>query len=342
MSYPDQQILGSFLAASPWLAQDKQLLEHVNSHYTSSSQIFREVSQLVADLNLLEYHVRNTPGDLPKRAERKVSVEVPAHDMPVLTKMERRMSIELMHPVPKRNGYRANSLTKAPQIALSNVSVLTKVTDLERNGYVPVPVPKQASFKDRFKAYQKRLMLGNVAVVSTDELGSKVEQEPAPASTAPLLPDQKSGLAVASDAVKALRRRSLVGEHLPSYIRLQLRGEEPAEVPRMAQAVPLEGTQPSAGTSIAGSERSRRIESAQDQRINNLLANSLVMFRNKESLSPEYNGHVEWTLSEGDKEYILPGLFTRSVDDDRDVVYADSMEEYEEEEGDDEYLFMRP
>lgn len=380
MSLPNQQYLQDLIDLSPWLLQDRDLVAHIKNNNNRTSTIFNEVSKLIDELNLLEYAVGSvtpqeqvtrttseTRSERPKRSllsetKKTSSMSVLRQEVPVLTMKERRLSFELMHPKPIREGLRTHALTNAPHIAVSNVSVSTRVTDIERNGYAPVKEAKfKNAFKDRFKSYQNKMRLGKVAAVEGDSKldSSTLRNSPTPSDGNHKL--RPTNISNGDLKIKALRRSSFVGENLPAYIRAQLQQPEandPVEAETsQIQTSPQVGndsftqhetnlSEPSSKTGESSKYFKKSTESGQDQRISNLLANSLVMYsRNQESLSSGYDhGHNGSTVSEADREYILPSLFARSVEDfnDNEMLYEDSNPEEDEEEEDvDDFLFTK-
>lgn len=217
---------------------------------------------------------------------------------------ERRASIELILPLLKGPG-----LSKPPDTAVSNVNVNLKVTDLENKEYVPAQTKSQPLFKDKIRQYQAKLT----------HKKHQGQQKPV------LVHQRKSTPAVST--VKA-HRTSLAEELLPEYIREQLHLEL-----RDGSAVV--------------SEEEHSSHHSDNNRFHNIVSNSQsfhVSNTQESSHTPEFSSiHTDVAVSDSDKEYILPSLFTRSLDEhNNDMLLYESNDEEEEDEpaeSEDEYLF---
>lgn len=130
-----------------------------------------------------------------------------------------------------------------------------------------------------------------------------------------------------TSSIKSRRRLSLVDETLPSYIRKQLA----ERTPETYQPVE-EPHKNSSGTSTPGKSR-----------LDNLLANSQSIYANMpQKSSSNVSGSASESRTSEDREYILPGLFTKYM---RGL--GEPVNEEEEDEDDfitvnatsDEYLF---
>lgn len=301
------------------LGHDKDLVALLKNNSTPKSSLYRAVTELIQSLDLQEFEVQKAPQERDFSGSKRNGQESTKtdHSMPVLTGGERRMSFDLMHMNPGLESIRKRTFSKPAEASVSSVNVVTRVTDLETAGYTPVPEEK--TIKDKFRFYQDRFKL--------------VNKQKAP-------PKQPAPWPSVDSRVKALRRTSLVGEHLPDYIRLQLqKGAQPGEVTE------------SSAPEMLSSKHSEADESKtlRNQRIHNLLANSeSLYFRdNSQSSASAYENANTDSASDADKEYILPSLFTRSLDDynEQDVlreIYENSnSEDEDEQEDDDEFLFAR-
>lgn len=283
------------------LGRDEHLLAFLQQNYNAKSAIFHETEKLMKALDLQEFVAEITP---------EVGHVTKAHELrheplPVLTRKERRMSFDLMKPGIGTIRKRAQG--RPAEASVSTVNVVTKVTDIESKAYVPVV---EKSIKDRIKQFE-------------DKIKSRNTVAPNP----PL-------------DIKKTRRTSVVGEHLPQYIRLQLASEL---TPKTALRTSLARSAQASITSDLPSRHSLQHGFGKTARIHNLLANSQSLyFRAENSQSSTENGIID-SVSDADKEYISPSLITRSLDyNDDDVlegIYENSNSEEEEE--DDEYLFTR-
>lgn len=360
MSLIDTALLADLVNSTPWLRNDKELSNLLLNAYTENSPSWQAVNRLVEDLQLepykLEPIVSPEPSSDPKPA---LAFEQPQVREPEMSDNQRRFSMDLMHHHSTTTPIRRTSLSKPAETAITNVNIVTKVTELEGKDYKPLYTEKPAKLRKKFHGIlpfrEKWASLGidmkpsrtrSIPKTADPEINNNVSNVTNATKNITIEP--------VSDAVKANRRRSLVTQYLPTYIRDQLREAS---------------TNTSSNASVKKSDEP--IESAitttlhlqvalykslvdagikpDESRINNLLANSLSFYyKNDDEVS---TGDTASSVSDADKEYILPGLFTRSADDyDNNTAYehiGDDTEEseMEEEDGDDEdddedgYLF---
>lgn len=323
------------------LAHDQKLLQLLQAAYSADSPLFRDVCYQVDQLGLLPFQTgqdaspereikplldENEQHEIGESQESQKPVEVPQ-----LTKNERRLSFELMHYIPNP------SLAKPAETGISSVSVVTKVTDLGTNGYVPVKQQKNA-LADKIKRYLGRFQLLNQNR-QRRKLKAK-EAKSAPQSTS--IPPS-----VVPPSISTARRLSVVGQNLPLYIKSQLEPKE-AGVAESAKDVVASQVVESSNEDIyshASSAPKRK------DRIGNLLANleSLYFHHDANSTGETSfgsNTNNESTISDADREYILPNSFTQWNDHDQDGlhIYQSSLEESanneDDDDDDDEYLFQ--
>lgn len=315
------------------LAHDKKLLQLLQSAYSPESPLFREVCHEIDRLGLRQFQTGQeaTPESVlalqPEQLQTTetvapgVSPGVPQVTSQV-TKKERSNSFELMHYIPN------SSLTKPAETGISSISVVTKVTDLQENGYVPVK-PQKSVLADKIKRY-----LGRFQLLNRSRHKNSTERKERTV-VLPLVTQSPSGVLASS---MAARRSSLVGQNLPSYIKSQLvlKGSETAGAAKQAEA-------------RTGDNESRisSIPRKKDTRIANLLANLESLYFHQDANSTGgtslgSNTNNESTISDGDREYILPNSFAQWNDQDQDI-YQSSLEESiddQEDDDDDQYLFQ--
>lgn len=319
------------------LGQDKELVYLIGQNQNTTSPLQQEVDQLIKDLNLVEFKVAQQVGhsihDIVPEELSKNYKPLPSNDEGT----QRRLSTEIKNLTQGESANRGAAST--PAVAtISNFSVNSRVTNLENQDYTPVPhkKPTKGSIKKTLKQYKAKLQ--------HPELGNQSRT-------------------VSSQTVKASRRASLVGEVLPEYIRKQLTINDQEQNDRRSSS-----TNESLRKSPNRRERSeslttpeehsemqslslRRLENSQNDRFRNVLVNSLSLYVRKDDNSVNVSQEgIESAVSDTDKEYILPSLFTRSVEgvDDHDgLLYHHTDDEDEDDEGNDEdeddedYLFKQ-
>lgn len=343
---PIKDAIFADVVESSRLAHDQKLLQLLQSAYSPESPLYRDVCLQVDQLGLLPFQ---TEQEAPKKAEetdskkRETTSEllVLSAEVPHLTKNERRLSFELMHYIPNP------TLVKPAETGVSSVNVVTKVTDLETNGYIPTKPTKNA-LTDKIKRYLGRLQLLNQ---NRQQRELEAKNRPIPA---PLVVNQTSrGNEIAP--IGAARRLSVVGQNLPLYIKSQL------ELKEEVGAEGYKGPEVTGGALAASNEdiysrSSSMPPKMKDTRIHNLLANleSLYFHHDGNSTGETSfgsNTNNESTISDADREYMLPNSFTqwnvRVRDTDGLHPYQSSLEESanentddDEEDDDDEYLFQ--
>lgn len=320
------------------LGQDKELVYLIGQNQNTTSPLQQEVDQLIKDLNLVEFKVAQQVGhsihDLVPEELSKNYKPLPSNDEGT----QRRLSTEIRNLTQGESANRGAAST--PAVAtISNFSVNSRVTNLENQDYTPVPhrQPTKGSIKKTLKKYKAKLQHPEL---------------------------ENPSRTVSSQTVKASRRASLVGEVLPEYIRKQLTINDLEQNDRRSLS-----TNESLRKSPSRRERSeslttpeehsqiqslslRRLENSQNDRFRNVLVNSLSLYVRKDDNSANVSQEgIDSAVSDTDKEYILPSLFTRSVEgmNDHDgLLYHHTDDEEDEEEGNDEddeddgdYLFKQ-
>lgn len=316
LAVPDPLLLSQFIETSPWLARDQRLLSHLKECYKEDTPIFTEVVYMLESLglqlpkelaevvpdpveSLAEAHKPHVNGDSERRSIPKID-PVPDSEKEFL-QQTRRVSIDILQP---SGGPVA--LARAPQTAVSDVSVLTRVTNLEAQDYRPLEKEKKALPKFLNRTLKQ-------LVPKTDK--------PKETPRVPVAPSN-------GHAGNAFRRRSLVGENLPVYIRRQL------------QSLPTADPEPrvSSRNSINSAHAATNsIHKTRDPRIENLLANSQSLYINADpadsgTSQQDFSEESASGVSEADKIYVLPALFTRSLDE------YDNANEGNSDEDDDDIL----
>lgn len=358
------------------LGQDRKLMGLLKHHNSAESPLYQNVLQLINGLNLREFDTfsNSEQANVTSKdpiAFRKSSVPVPkmidgfkvsTQEVPQLTKTQRRMSFDLMQIHHGVQDSTRLFLRKPPEAAVSNVNIVTKVTDLENKGYKPVRkksdknslTNKIISYQSRFKLVNKEKskdphpagLISNILDRNRVNIGNK-------RPTINLQGDQGNGTPhlheVLNSSTKSARRTSLVGENLPLYIKLQLgQLSEPGDISHQKDT-----SNPHSLKSSNAPDSLPALHSASEPRPVNrgglsLLANSEFLhlkINDSESTDNSYgNGNNESTISDADKEYILPGLFNRFLDygnnDALDSASNDSgSEEDQLEDDEDDYLF---
>lgn len=357
------------------LGQDRELMALLQLHNADLSTLYREVDQLIKQLNLQEFDSFSNGNDETTISKKSngfgksvvsdsLSVDtlkVSPQEVPKLTKTQRRMSFDLMQIRPRTHSTLQALLGRPPEAVVSNVSVATIVTELEKKGYTPVaPKAEKNTFKDKIISYQNRFKLVNqakerrgksvggpseaskVQTGSTKVAGNTSETEnqdnknPEPISARP---NSRSG-------PFAARRVSLVGENLPLYIRKQLQQAlesaqhlESTPVPDSHSQVFSSPVQLQSGQVTANDV----VESPIDSQARVSESESLQLKNNdSESTDVSYlNGMNDSAVSDGDREYILPSSFNRFLDygDAKSLDSNDSLSEEDQDDDEDDYLF---
>lgn len=339
MSFPTRQpvpindAIFADVVESSRLAHDQKLLQLLQTAYSPDSPLYREVCLQVDRLGLLPFQVGEEAPVEPTEADAAPEKHLPRRELlsisttvPQLTKNERRLSFELMHYIPNP------SLVKPAETGISSVNVVNKVTDLEASRYLPTLAPKNA-LADKIKRYLGRFQLLNQN--QRRKLNGKVPSKPSPPQII-LAPRGDLGVAVGAE-----RRLSVVGQNLPLYIKSQLEPKLTVEsAPQTSAKAEL------AASSVDTYSHNSASAKKEDPRIHNLLANLESLYFHHDGNSTgetSFNTNNESTISDADREYILPNSFTQWNGRDPEVhVYQSSLEESEEntdDDDDEEYLF---
>lgn len=356
------------LVKSSRLGQDRELMALLQSHSAADSELYKEVNSLIEGLNLREFDTIPSTNHEPVSQQKSNgfgkslgsdsqsidTLKVPPQEVPKLTKTQRRMSFDLMQIRPQSHLTPQTLLGKPPQAVVSNVSVATIVTELEKKGYTPVASKSDKnSFKDKIISYQNRLKLVNQ---SRGRNGSEPKMD-AGARTEYGQEHNKSNEHDKSNSRDtetvierpnmnskslAARRVSLVGDNLPLYIRKQLHrtpdnlhrsNSEDSSVLHSPIATPKQNM---ASSSVA------RNDVIVDSPIDVRTSESEYLQKNNDSESTDsyLNGINDSAVSDGDKEYILPSSFNRFLDygDSKSLDSNESASE-EQEDDEDDYLF---
>lgn len=325
------------------LGQDKELVYLIAQNQNADSPLRQEVDQLIRDLTLVEFKVAQeigqSVGDFAPDTLSKELKLPPAGD----DQMQRRLSTEIRNLTLGECASTSKGTPSTPAVAkLSNFRVNSTVTNLENQDYTPVPYEKapKGTIKKTLNRYKAKLQKPDM---------------------------DRQSRTVSSQTIKAARRSSLVGEALPDYIRKQLtlgdsesnerrsdstnesRRKSPAKRDRTESLTTPEDHSHIQSLSL------RRLENSQNDRFRNVLVNSLSLYVRKEDSSGNNSQEgLDSGISVTDNEYILPGLFTRSVEglNDQDVLLynygndndeedEDEDEENDEHEDDENYLFKK-
>lgn len=342
-------LLADLIDNTPWLRKDANLRKRLIKGSAPDSSAWNAVNALLNSLDLQPYKTQpNEPEDSIARSKLQAISEF-SH-VPEVTDTQRRFSMDLMQPVSEVPPTRKTSLSKPAETALSHVNVTTKVTELEGKEYKPLYTHKTETKhkalhflfgfpRERWDPLllrkRKDRNLANPTLASAASDTGRIARDNTLLATATLSPE-----------VTASRRRSLVNKHLPLYIREQI-----VETPVASSgALPEPGEV--AGALVSGSAQHLRMPSyrsagdagikTDDQRFNNLLANSLSFYY-KAGNGHDSSAVDTSSVSDADKEYILPGLLARFTDYDHHDAYEqldEDQEESEIEEDDyDDYLF---
>ncbi|RCK54621.1 hypothetical protein Cantr_04432 [Candida viswanathii] len=322
-----------------------QLVMHWKS---KKNPIFQEVVQMVESLGLEEFKLdqpREPEESVEKQQPQLVPVALPKLDhyqvsepvkkvksppVPQLTRTERRVSLELMHPKPTFGVHRELPLAKAPVAATTNINVLAKPEAGTLIKKTTSPTKKRFSFK------QQKPVTPFIVEPNT--------QRP------------------------KTRRTSTVDEQLPTYIRNQLTKNRPRQklTPKPSKRhVPAHLSNES---SLRGSYKktTSRLQNLVTNSQSLYAHNKDLTNSGKSSPANTFDSdqRLQYFSDESDgddtKEYILPDLLTRYIgmhidhddedDDDEEGVETDNNDHENdeddhdfvnvgEEDDDDDYLF---
>lgn len=359
MSLINPPLFTELTESVPWLKTNNALKTRLLEAYTENSSQWIAVNCIIDSLDLQPYKtepVEEQEHELLKAAPDPVPARVSE-----AVDMQRRVSIDLMLKAAAVPAIRRPSLSKAAETAVSAVSVVTKVTELENGDYKPLYTQRDP----RTKGLHYRLAFQRERWDPL-KMRRKSSESPEEASTEPASPTVDTALTT-SDAIKAARRMSLVTKHLPLYIRDQLVPTptisqaglpEPTSVTPMLpgtgdlQVVTSKKGTPQAQLQAASTSSANPSGKTENARINNLLANSLSFYYNDDH-EPNISVGDTSSVSEADKEYILPSLFARSEDYGHSTAYGhmgdetdgfelddeDDEDDDDDEDDEDDYLF---
>ncbi|SGZ50374.1 CIC11C00000001253 [Sungouiella intermedia] len=353
------------------LGQDRELMALLQHHTSNDSPLYNEVQSLIAGLNLQEFdsfsfanHEKDTSAGsgVPRKQladNYPHDMKISTHEVPKLTKTQRRMSFDLMQ---MHNGTLRSPrvlLSKPPEAAVTNVNIVTKVTDLESHGYTPLQTEKKNTLKDKFSSYHNRFKLVNRT--KKDPPG-QIAQATKKSASSGVFKRLQANVASESSAETSQthsvwnssspRRISLVGENLPPYIKKQLghknEGDGATNHPTEDHNVPKNQMHVNNLSDVAGLGSTSRSATHEHRGPEASSHSESVPIKNNDSeITDNSFGHTnnESAISEADKEYILPSLFNRFLDyGEHDSLESEShgsaSEDQEDEEDDeDDYLF---
>lgn len=347
-------LLGDLIDNTPWLRKDANLRKRLLEASTPNAPAWNAVNALIDSLDLQPYKTQpKAPVD--SIAQSKLQAVSGFSHVPEVSDMQRRFSMDLILPSSEDPPTRRTSLSKPAETAISNVNVSTRVTELEGKEYKPLYTQKAKSKRSGFhflfgmprekwsQVQLKKRQDKDMVKVKNNSIdgNTNTAAEIAKRDTA------QSATATVSPEVIASRRRSLVNKHLPLYIREQI-----VETPVASNIALPEPEEPADRLGSVSNALHLRIPSyrssgdagikTDDQRFNNLLANSLSFYYKTES-GRETSAADTSSVSDADKEYILPGLLARYTDYDHNAAYERLDEEPEEseieDEDDEDYLF---
>lgn len=379
------------------LGQDPELMALLQHNTSTESPLYNEVQDLINGLHLREFDsfpisqhdagLSEGPVE-PRNQTRTDDLKVSSQEVPELTKKQRTMSFDLMQMSSGARRSPQVLLSKPPEAAVSNVNVVTQVTDLRAKGYTPVPTEKKITLKDKFSSYRDRFKLVNRAksasqtkIVQNTEYGNP---EPYDISKKPesngALKGRNGSLRSRTGSLKSRTgslksrigslksrngfvstqetthlesdspRPSLVRRILPLYIKKQLPTKDKALATNRTQGDgPLESPPKSHHHSDIAALPSPASSIPSHRNMPEAFADSeSAPLKTNESGTIDYSfGHTNngSTISEADKEYILPSLFNRFLDyGENDTLENESDGSLsEDDEGDeddeDDYLF---
>lgn len=344
------------------LGQDRELMSLLHQHNSPDSPLYQNVLQLISEAQLQEFDSfvgeqspkRINPvrtSSLPKSTLAD-PLKVSLQEVPQLTKTQRRMSMDLMQIRPAVHGTSKVQLSKPAEAAISNVNVVTKVTDLEKNGYTPVK-PRNDTLKNRIISYRDKLQLSkklpakdNRSFDQKQNLGTKTQNGPFQDGRVVNLQAEPLNhrSQTASIDPRSTRRISFVGENLPVYIRKQLeRAGDTSQVTEPAREPVQSSIEPSQ------TMESLKISGATSHRLSHRILSSLSNSEDQtskthsESTDISYGNNNSGSTLGTDKEYILPSLFNRFLDFANEALDHESNESASDEEhqddDEDDYLF---
>lgn len=308
-----------------------QLVDHWKS---KSNPIYQEVVQIVESLGLESFKLEvleesssnQTPAKITTKTETIVTTpttakRVSSTPVPKLTKTERRLSLDLMHPRPSFGLNQESQLVKPPITSTTNIHVhAQQETASDLNPPVNLPSKKKFTFnKAKF-------------TISTNKRQQEQQTNTAPRQ----------------------QRTSTVDEQLPLYIRKQLTKNRPQQTitPKPSKHQFAQNSSPTNSSPRGSYKRSSRIQ--------NLLSNSQSLYvhskdpANSAETSTHTSNDTDLRLryysdeldDEDNREYILPDLLTRyfgvhedqEAEDNTDNDADDDSEEEEEEEEENDFV----
>lgn len=363
MSLINQALLSDLVNSTPWLRNDKELSSLLQDAYSENSRSWRAVNRLVDDLLLEPYKLERlvvqepNPEILPA-----LTFDQPQMRAPEISDNQRRFSMDLMQQPSTTTAIRKTSLSKPAETAITNVNIVTKVTELEGREYKPLYKEKPMKlkkklhgifpFKDRWDSLRNDMRPSREESLPRAENTENLEINRNKANNERT--KNQSAAPPVPESVKADRRRSLVTQYLPTYIRDQLRDLSTNTSSNASVKHHPEVTESATTTTLHLRVTSYKSSAdagikPDENRINNLLANSLSFYYKNDDEISAGNTFDDSSVSDADKEYILPGSFTRSADDyDHNTAYthideetedSEIEEEDEDEDNEDEYLF---
>lgn len=347
MSLINQALLTELINNTPWLRNDRNLCNRLTQQYSENSVSWNSVNRLIDDLDLVPYSLeRNVQQPVNENKSPNLAFTGIVSVVPEPSDDQKRLSIDLIGPPSVNPPMRPTSLSKPAETAISNVNIVTKVTEFAGKNYIPLPLGKSK---------QKTGLQGLQAVFPLDRWRSlkigksasnNTQNSPVPINSESVANDSiESTNEVVSATEKANRRKSLVNRHLPGYIRDQLTQIKDNNLPDSPPTAPGVDRISMGHPLRVASNRSSADAGVRtdDNRISNLIVNSQSFYFKKNSqISLDRTDGS--SVSDADKEYILPGSFNHSGEDyDHNNTYHQLDDETEgselEEDDEDEYLF---
>lgn len=338
------QALYTELVESSWLQNERDICQRLKEAYVNGSQAWTGIERLVQSLDLQPYVEPS-----PKGPSEQQNEPVRITRVSEAVDMQSRVSIELMRPVLAFSHVRRTSLSKPAETAVSDVHIVTKMTDLEVKDSEPFRDEKlHRKFRgfraflpfQRQKPHPKKSRKNAPDTCKTGPKKAVLNKKGAATTAYPQL-TTANALAHAAVSTKTNCRASLVDKHLPLYIRKQILGTKDATLGRLSETEEAVLALVSASNTLhlrMGLDQSGNTAArTDDDRIENLLANSLSLYYRAGS---SLHAVDRSSVSDTDKEYILPGLLVRSTEVyDHNMVYEQLVGCTDDEDDEDAYLF---
>ncbi|KAK6464760.1 hypothetical protein DFJ63DRAFT_334305 [Scheffersomyces coipomensis] len=305
--------------------------------------LYKEVAGIISSLDLESFKLEISP-PIPDNQVEKVnkntkpvvvvnnSIDLKVRsEMPKMTKTQRRMSLDLMHPGPNsllhtfEGNNRDSNLIKPAVISTTYVNAVTKAEIGVKETGIQHPL-----INNRLRNVSKKLGFGfsgqNGKPSRTSSAPKVIIDQPSNDDV-----DKQNRIKQTLPNDKKLRRGSLFGENLPMYIKNQLRKEVEEESVPVPIVIPPEPKK--------NEIKAKRVNSPiikVPSRVQNLLANSQSLYAHSRDISSikfpngsqthtneseNTDRHYDSDVDDNDREYISPDSITKNYNDDQDEIF---------------------